>query len=251
LSLIIYHGTENPEPKWAGALVDHIVVLQPYHPIVQTEEFAKWFPGVDRHVYVNPTSVDLERCQVSTDLVFYDPQDRWQLPRLRIPEGLEFALDDAKRLAGLEGVDGLFVDDVDLLERTNRSAALNYLWSVSEGGTVPLSINRGFALLDDLPAVTAILLENQDHDAIHDYGRAMLQAYAPHVARAAKRGAQVHRLEYGPAPDQDRVPREMATAAHTNSRLPHESLSSWDYWYDCLQSTDWQITISSNIEKNE
>jgi len=236
LSFIIYHGTENPDPEWANALTDHIVVLQPYHQIVQNGEFADWFPGVQRHLYVNPTSVDLERCQISADLVFYDPQDRWHLPRLRIPEGLEFALRDARRLSEIEGVDGLFVDDVDLLERTNRAAALRYLREVSKSGTVPLSINRGFALLDELPAVTAVLLENQDRDAKHSYGRVMLQSYASNVTRAAKRGAQVHRLEYGPAPDSDPVPREMATTAHTNSRLPHESLSNWGYWYTCLQT---------------
>ena len=233
MSIIVYHGTEYPDQQWAAGLTGHIVVLQAYHPIVAAGEFGNWFPNVTRHIYTNPTAIDPSRRTVAEKYLYRDPTDRWKLARLKWPDASRIAIDDALKLSSLPGVEGVFVDDVDLLAQSDRTAVLSYFNAIGAGAGNSISLNRGFEILGalaDSAAITAVLLEGLDRDASLPYGRDMLRTFAPILRRAAARGVEFHRLEYGSRPGRDRVPMSVRRIAQSEVRARDESLAYWDDW---------------------
>jgi len=81
---IFYYGCELPASRAATtALRDAAVVLQAYHPLVATGQFADYFPHCSLYVYWNPTGVpadDLAGAGPGIALLAPDPV--WNLARL-------------------------------------------------------------------------------------------------------------------------------------------------------------------------
>ena len=212
------------------------VVLQPYHPIVQSGTYANWFPHARRFVYVNPTAVDRVRCSDVTDaMVFHDPDDPWGLPRLRFPDHLAFAVNDALAIARRPGVHGVFVDDLDRMLTTpfERAVAVAYVRTIAASTGAALYINRAFTILDDLDGVEAVLVEDIDRNAESPDAIAWLNdVVLPVLTRARQRGVRVHALGYDADPAGRTAGIESLLAAVTTSsaRLPHPRLDEWCWW---------------------
>jgi hypothetical protein len=233
---VIFHGTRMPDRAWANALAAD-VVLQPYHAIVQAAEYADWFPRARRFVYVNPTAVDrMRRSDVTDDMLFYDPADRWGLPRLRLPAALDWAVADAVDIALANGVDGLFVDDLDRLLMTSleRNVATSYVRRIVEAAGVTVYVNRAFGILDALPSLEAVLVEDVDRGLGAPGAAAWLEDFVvPVLLRARHRGVRIHRLEYGTDPacrGAGLAPRSLDSVVHSIARLPHPGLDEWSWW---------------------
>jgi len=166
---IFYYGCEVPAGRAAAArLRDTAVVLQAYHPLLATGQFADWFPHCSLYVYWNPTGVpadDLADAGPGVALLAPDPV--WNLARLdlRSAAARQFAARRgllALRAAG-PGAAGLFVDDLDrwAAPGPDQDAALGVVQAVlaSAGRPVGLFVNRGFAFWPRLPGLDAVLLE--------------------------------------------------------------------------------------------
>jgi hypothetical protein len=239
VSSVIFHGTALPDREWAAGLHAD-VVLQPYHPIVQAQEYASWFPHARRFVYVNPTVVDpLRRSDATAEMVFHDPHDGWDLPRLRLPLWLDWAVADAVAIAGGSGVHGLFVDDLDRLLDTpaGRETAVRYVRAVTAASGAGIYVNRAFAVLDALPAVEAVLLEDLDVDLASPGTAAWLyDVVLPALQRARDRGVRIHQLGYGTATSgpgtsgQGGATPLGGVATSSNARLPDPRLDQWSWW---------------------
>jgi hypothetical protein len=207
--LVLYFGTDMPDPTWAGSLRDVDVVLQPYHPAVKYGGYAESFPHARRWVYANPTTVDpwiLERAVVRPPIASHDPA--WNLPRLDLdqPAGRAWAvahLCEVARYAAAEA-HGIFVDDLDRLT-DQPDLALDLLAAArSEGVRAPRwFVNRAFGLLDRVEGLDAVLLEcltpavaaAMDVDGV----RWVREVVLPALERAVLRGVSCHSLDY---PDQ-------------------------------------------------
>ena len=236
-SAVVYHGTLLPRRAWSIEQTGD-VVLQPYHAIVKYGGFESWFPKARRFVYINPTAVDrLRRTDVTDDMVRLDPDDRWGLPRLHLPEQLDWAVADAAMLAGLPGVHGVFVDDVDLLEGSQADIAVEYVRRVTASTGCTAFVNRGFGLVDALARVApveAVLLEDLDRDAASPGSTRWAQrVVVPALVRARAAGTRVHRLEYGAAPAADpSLGRQVEPLLDSCARMPDPVLDQWSWWDD-------------------
>lgn len=245
MSTVVFHGMTLPDREWAVRLQAD-VVLQPYHPIVQSQSFGEWFPLARRFVYVNPTAVDRQRrSDVTERMLVHDPDDIWGLPRLRLPEFLDWAVEDAVLIGLGEGVDGLFVDDLDRLtvSPARRDLAIEYARRVAQGASCTLYVNRAFEVIDRLESLEAVLVEDLDRDLAQPGGAAWVaQLVLPTLQRAHHRGIRLHRLEYdadglarpggltpvtGPA---QRPRSQVDTVLTSTLRLPEPALDCWDTW---------------------
>jgi hypothetical protein len=212
---IFYYGCELPASRAATtALRDAAVVLQAYHPLVATGQFADYFPHCSLYVYWNPTGVpadDLEGAGPGIALLAPDPV--WNLARLdlRSAAARQFAARRgllALRAAGPAAA-GLFVDDLDRWAQPgpDQDAALAVVKSVLAGAGRPagLFVNRGFAFWPRLPGLDAVLLEELT-PALADGLNAGDQLWVreqvvPAVAAARAGGAACFGLTYEPGPE--------------------------------------------------
>jgi hypothetical protein len=234
VNFIVFHGTALPDRDWANR-VRADVVLQPYHPIVQAQDFGGWFPLARRFVYVNPTVVDPQRRNdVTAEMLWNDPDDAWGLPRLRLPEFLDWAVDDSVQIGRGVGVDGLFVDDLDRLTvvSSHRHLAIDYARRVAEEASCTLYVNRAFEILDELGSLEAVLLEDVDRDLEQPgVGPWLDELVVPALWRARSRGVRLHRLDYmGGGDTRFHAPDPLSGLLTSVARLPEPALDSWDIW---------------------
>jgi hypothetical protein len=212
---IFYYGCELPPRRdAAAALRDAAVVLQAYHPLLATGQFADYFPHCSLYVYWNPTGVpagDLAGAGPGIALLAPDPV--WNLARLdlRSAAARQFA---ARRgllalRAGGPAAAGLFVDDLDLWSRPgpDQDAALAVVSSVLAGAGRPagLFVNRGFAFWPRLAGLDAVLLEELTPalaDGLGADDQQWIREQVVPAARAARRGgAACFGLSYEPGPE--------------------------------------------------
>jgi hypothetical protein len=206
---IFYYGTELPIRERARQLRAATVVLQPYHPLCQTGRFADYFPHARRFVYFNPTAVQpglLTDPQVRTAILGYDAT--WDLERLDLRSAAvrRFAIAQGQLASRIEGVHGLFVDDLDRWDHPEgRPHARAVLDAVMAGRTrpAPWFVNRGFGFWDCVPDLAAALLEELSPYQLDHMGPGELSWVSTVVLRALSHartcGADVYCLTYDPA----------------------------------------------------
>jgi hypothetical protein len=212
---IFYYGCELPPSRTATAqLRDAAVVLQAYHPLLATAQFADYFPHCSLYVYWNPTGVpaaDLDGAGPGIALLATDRV--WNLARLdlRSAPARQFAARRgllALRAAGPAAA-GLFVDDLDLWAEpgADQDAALQVVQAVLAGAgrEVGLFVNRGFAFWPRLPGLDAVLLEELTPalaDRLEAGDQAWIRARVVPAVRAARSaGAACFGLTYEPGPE--------------------------------------------------
>lgn len=147
----LYYGTEIPNIAKCRSY-EGIIVLQEYHPIVKEGLYQKIFPNAEKFLYFNPVKDPLK----NTFLTF--KKDR----NIIIEQNIKDKLAKAESLMGIEGTDGLFVDDIDHwnLDDINRKKGLEFLSKLSKTCHKNLILNRGFYFWHFLNGIHSILLEN-------------------------------------------------------------------------------------------
>lgn len=233
---VIFHGTELPPRRWAAGVTAD-VVLQPYHPLVAEGRFGDYFPQARRWIYTNPTAIDPERQRhIPKRLILRDPGDRWQLTRMRLPEGLDLVLEDAAELAGRPGVHGLFLDDLDRLIARGDEVLSAYLSGLAERISCPVFVNRGFAALARVPRLAAVLVEDLSRDLASPGSYSWVQSEVlPALAQARDAGCRLHRIDYEPAlpylpPTARLLDRAVSRLCDHEHRVYDEQLVEWREW---------------------
>lgn len=206
---IFYYGTDLPERERAMQLRDVIVVLQPYHPLCERGQFTDYFPHARRLVYFNPTAAHARlltdfRTKVAT--LGYDAT--WDLERLdlRSAAARRFAAAQGQMALRIDGVHGLFVDDLDRWDHTTDRRHMHaVLEAVTASRTCPTAwfINRGFGFWKHLPGLVAALLEELSPYQLDHMDPLELSWVTTVVLRALRharaRGVDVYSLTYDPA----------------------------------------------------
>jgi hypothetical protein len=165
-SLIIYYGTEMPKRELTRKLRNTTVVLQPYHALCQSGEFAEYFPQARRFVYFNPTATDSGTLADRTsNIAVLGHDDFWNLERIDLRKGSarKFAIEQGRKALSFPGTDGLFVDDLDRWDHPDkRRHAVTVLRAITAARVQPSAwfLNRGFGFWHRMPNLSAVLLEN-------------------------------------------------------------------------------------------
>jgi hypothetical protein len=177
---ILYYGVEVPDVAWAQCLDGVFVVVQDYHPLCREGLLAQFFPRCRRYVYFNPArfpaawlgrghTPDLE--STTSDAYGNLAID------VGTPTSIRYLAAEAERLLSFEGVDGLFVDDLDVwtatpARRARMRSALEAVETASAPRPVHWFANRGFALWPALDRLDAVLLEGLSPQAVLGFGEA-------------------------------------------------------------------------------
>lgn len=203
---VIYYGTDLPLQIQSQQLRDAIVVLQPYHPLCQSGEFANYFPDARRFVYFNPTAVHerlLTDPEVQTAILSHDPA--WDLYRLdlRRVAARRFVIKQGLIAMQVAGVHGLFVDDLDKWDYpSGRRYARTVLMDIVRGHDRQIEwfVNRGFGFWNHLPSISAVLLEELSPYQLDRMDPLQLSWVRTVVLRALNlarsRGAAMYSLTY-------------------------------------------------------
>jgi hypothetical protein len=210
---IFYYGCAPPANRVAAAaLRDTAIILQPYHPLLASGQFADCFPECSLFVYWNPTGVpEADLAGAGPGIALLAPDPVWHLARLdlRSAAARRFAADRGLRAlrAGGPTAAGLFVDDLDLWAGADPDAALAVVQSVLAGAGRPVAlfVNRGFSFWPRLPGLEAVLLEELT-PAIADRlgGEDQLwirEQVVPAVRAARSGGAACFGLSYEAGPE--------------------------------------------------
>ena len=247
-ALIIYYGTEFPARKRARHLRNAIVVLQPYHPLCESGGFADYFPHAQRFVYFNPTAAPtalLTDPLVRAATLEYDAT--WDLERLDLRSSVarDFAVRQGQLALRIDGVHGLFVDDLDRWDNAaGRPHACAVLSALMASHTCPIAwfVNRGFGFWEHLPGLAAALLEelgpyqldHMDNSEFSWAATVVLEA----LRHACIRGVNVYSLTYDPvaAEWQPLGPAAAAVAAATGQ--PLLARRHFDRWPQTLTEED-------------
>lgn len=167
MNCLFYYSTEVPKIEATMLLENHLVVMQDYHPLCSQGLLAEFFPLCSRHLYLNCSYIHLNEIGQYDINVFglvYNPQ--WQTYKLNLkdPKVFNFILQKALKLLSIEGVDGLFLDDIDpwsgdaelrdIFERLIQEICLQ------SKKKVEFSLNRGECFWHRIPNLKAIVLEN-------------------------------------------------------------------------------------------
>lgn len=209
---VLYYGSAMPDLAAARRLRGQDVVLQPYHRLVAAGGFADAFPRCRRYVYWNPTAVALDDPEAD-HLPSLSVDSRWGLRRLDLDDSVarRHVVKRAAFALGCDGgrIDGLFVDDLDLLIDSGRSAlALDLIREVSAAvGNRSGSgwfVNRGFSLWPLIPRLDAVLLENLGPadlaDLNGDQWRWLERHVVPSLHNARRAGAAAYTVSYRDRP---------------------------------------------------
>jgi hypothetical protein len=205
---IIYYGTGLPVRERARQLRDAIVVLQPYHPLCEFGGFADYFPHAWRFVYFNPTAAHtrlLTDPGVRAATLGYDAT--WDLERLDLRSGAArgFAIAQGRMALRIDGVHGLFVDDLDRWDNpADRHHAYAVLDALITSNTYPIAwfLNRGFGFWKRLHGLAAVLLEDLGPYQLDRMDSSELSWVTTVVLKALRyastRGVNVYSLTYDP-----------------------------------------------------
>ena len=220
---VLYYGEELPDRAASRRMIG-TVVLQPYHPLVQSGDFAAYFPNCRRFVYWNPTGIhcaELVSLERSVRFECWDP--RWKIARLDLRDSRtqEYVVETGINLLGSNGdTHGLFVDDLDLWAHGRRRAAAKRVLervAAAAGDQFSWFMNRGFPLWRTTDNLYAVLLEELTADDVAEGSltdAAWISRFVlPPVRRARTNGTQVFAVSYrsaGATPPAG-LPAELAT----------------------------------------
>lgn len=164
---LFYYGTQTPCITKCKSLKNTHVILQSYHPLVHQGMFQDFFPTCQRFLYLNVSNIhrnELRKYDINLKNSKYNSEwDTYSLD-LSLPSTSELILEKAKSLLELEGVEGIFLDDLDFwcdspyLRRSLIDLLENIRKTVSKD--VKYIINRGFPLWSKIDGLEAIVLEN-------------------------------------------------------------------------------------------
>jgi hypothetical protein len=210
---IFYYGCELPANRAAAAaLRDTAIVLQPYHPLLVTGQFADYFPQCSLFVYWNPTGVpEADLAGAGPGIALLAPDPVWHLARLDLRSAAARRFAAGRGLgalrAGGPAAAGLFVDDLDLWAGADPDAALAVVQSVRAGAgrAVRLFVNRGFSFWPQLAGLDAVLLEELTPAIADRLGAGdqlwVREQVVPAVRAARSGGAACFGLTYEVAPE--------------------------------------------------
>jgi hypothetical protein len=213
-SAILYYGRDLPPAHVTTASAPSaMVVLQPYHPVLQAGLLRDYLPRCPLYIYWNPTGVPAETLADAGErvrLLGHDPV--WDLARLdlRSASTRRFAVRRGLEALQAGGTDvaGLFVDDLDLWtapRRRDAAAAVVGSLRTQAGRPLSLFVNRGFALWPLRPGISAVLLEEITPGLVDRMPGPDVAWVEDHVLPAVRSistgGAAVFGLSYEPGPE--------------------------------------------------
>jgi hypothetical protein len=186
---LLYYGTEIPTPALNPDASPSHIVLQEYHPLVQTGLFQDYFPHSKRFLYWNPCKIWVgDGADPSLhQLPSKDYCMNWRTKTLNLetPKAWSYSIDKALSLLHHDGIDGLFVDDLDVLsaDETSQTLALDLMNELDKRAQRPVTyfLNRGSFAWNKIKNIEAILLEG-------------LYAAFPFLATASERAWLQHYL---------------------------------------------------------
>lgn len=164
---LFYYGTEVPKLSRTIGLNETNVILQDYHPIVAQGLYGEFFPLCKRFIYLNVSHVhrnELVNFDISLKGLKYNEEWQTYLLDLEQPLTFDLILKKAKKILSIEGVDGLFFDDVDFWA-TTPSLRMKFVELVEaikreSKKEIRFILNRGFPFWTKLSSLEAIVLEN-------------------------------------------------------------------------------------------
>ena len=149
--LIIYYGVETPLLKVSHQLKNTLIVLQDYHPLVQQRVYADYFPNAERFLYFNCCKIPIEGNDLPLDeMKFAQKDNAWNCLTLDLKREnhRKYLLKKASKLLELEGVNGFFIDDLDVWGNSpqDQKALLNFLSELEKllPEKFDFIFNRGF-----------------------------------------------------------------------------------------------------------
>jgi hypothetical protein len=130
--LILYYGTETPLLTVSHQLKNSFVVLQDYHPIVQHRVYADYFPLAERFLYFNCCKIPMEGNDLpASEIKFAQKDSLWNCLTLDLKRTnhRNYLLQKASKLLEYEGVNGFFIDDLDVWGNSpqDQKALLGFL----------------------------------------------------------------------------------------------------------------------------
>ncbi|MFZ4712728.1 MAG: hypothetical protein ACOYL6_03365 [Bacteriovoracaceae bacterium] len=202
--VLFYYGLETPPLSTTLGLSDSYIILQDYHPLVQQGVFAEYFPLADRYLYWNSCKVPKSLCHLPPEeIVFAEYQAEWDcyILDLKRPMHREILILKAIELMSHFGVQGLFVDDLDVWSDNpqRQKILLNFLDELETRLPQNFSyiFNRGFpfwskksdklkaVLIEDVGPSSALRLSQGAHDWLYNTLKIqvpLLLHKAPHVS---------------------------------------------------------------------
>lgn len=200
---IIYYGMEVPPFEQTTKVNDSFVILQNYHPIVHQGAFKEYFPKGNRYLYFNCCKVPRIECELPLeDLIHAQYQAEWDCFILDtdIESHANLLIQRALALTEIQGVQGLFIDDLDVYTDTphRQNKFIRFLDKLDQKLPQEMGFifNRGFPFwTKKINRLKAIIIENvgpntylnQDNqvqawiDLILNIHMPLIQEYAPHV----------------------------------------------------------------------
>ena len=243
---IFYYGCELPANRAATArLTGAAIVLQPYHPLLTTGQFADYFPRCSLFVYWNPTGVPAAVIAGAGPAVrLLAPDPVWDLARLDLRSAAtrRFAVRQAMLALSSSGPGGagLFVDDLDRWATCDQEAAFSVVQSVNKAARreIRLFVNRGFPFLSRLSNIDAVLLEELTPGLVdrmtagdqHWVDRQVL----PVLRQVRRRGAACFGLSYEPPPETEPQSAASRKLAQLTDSVLH-GRRSLDVWPEGLR----------------
>ena len=164
----------------------------------------------------------LRRPDVTADMVFHDPQDRWGLPRLRLPRWPSTGPSPTPSRS-LSGPASTASSSTTSTACSGHQTDARWRSATSVGSPIATGaavyVNRAFAILDALPSVEAVLVEDAAGELASPAAAAWLDdVVVPALSRARRRGARIHRLDYGNC---TAAPDPTARSSERHRRLAH------------------------------
>jgi hypothetical protein len=166
-NLTLYYGMDIPQLS-AAQNERGAVVLQDYHPLVQDGVYDLYFLNANRFIYWNCCKVPRIQCHLpQEELIFCEYQAQYDcyILDLKRPLHRKFIIDRALTLASYPGVQGFFVDDLDVY--SNNPLGIHALVQLFTELDLLLSsdfryiYNRGFSFWSRCSdRLVAIVLEN-------------------------------------------------------------------------------------------
>jgi|GEM_PF-6432413 len=206
--VIFYYGVENPPKELLPLLHDHILIVQPYHPLSVSNRWREVLPACTKvYMYFNCTKISLDEAHENFLITEGKIDENWNafildLSRSRV---FHFMQQRAQGLLSRHFCDGLFLDDMDqaILSGQEKNL-LNLINNLVLGSGHKFILNRGFGIWDKIRPVETIVLESfipsqYPHPTDLDWFDSILTGQlAPYLSNNPK--ASFHVIDYGLTP---------------------------------------------------
>lgn len=165
---LFYYGVAVPNLEETRKISNTNIILQDYNPLVHQGLYQEFFPNCQRFLYLNVSHLHINELP-SYDLNLRDLKynKEWETYLLNLEQenSFQIILSKALRLLKIEGVQGLFLDDVDFWgDRPElRTLFLKLISEIREKSSitnVQFILNRGPQFWHKIDGLEAIILEN-------------------------------------------------------------------------------------------